>query len=72
MAEGGWAGKGIDGFASLRYAAGLPPYGLIASLKVPNSFHGLCPQKNLVAPSPPRGLGSDPISFEYKKGLAFS
>ena len=46
-------GKGIDGFASLRYAAGLPPYGLIASLKVPNSFHGLCPQ----------------MYFEQEKGL---
>ena len=29
-------------------------------------------EANYVAPSPPRGLGSDPLSFEYKKGLAFS
>ena len=60
---------------SLLRKAARSPYGLnthFVRVKLQILFTGLRPQKNLVAPSPPRGLGSDPLSFEYKKGLAFS
>ncbi len=41
--------------------------GFSLALKVLNSFHGLRPRKNLVAPSTPRGLVSSQFQYKTKK-----
>ena len=64
---GEMASKGIAAASVSAARLTCCPDGLIAALKVLNSFHGLRPRKNLVGPSPPRGLGSGPISQLVKQ-----